>query len=80
MDKMFHGSSKERARLVSTATGSSWNQNNQPSSQNQNQSINNLSTKNLGSSPVSNNSKYQSNSVKNVPSMGLTNPNISGTQ
>jgi hypothetical protein len=39
-----------------------------------------LSTKNLGSSPVSNNSKYQSNSVKNVPSMGLTNPNISGTQ
>ncbi len=77
---MFHGSSKERARLVSTGTGSSWNQNNQSGTQNQNQSINNLSTKNLGNSPVSKNSKYQSSSMKNVQGMGLTNPNINGTQ
>ena len=80
MDKMFHGSSKERARLVSAGSGSSWNPNNQSLTQNQNQSINNVSTKNLGNSPVSNNSKYQSSSMKNVPGMGLSNPNVSGTQ
>jgi hypothetical protein len=66
--------------LVSNGTtGSSWNPNNQSLTQ-QNQSINNVSTKNLGNSPVSQSSKYQANSMKNVSGMGLTNPNISGTQ
>ncbi len=75
MDKIFRGSSKQRARLIST--GSTWNPNNQ--SLTQNQSINNVSTKNLGNSPVTS-TKFQTNSMKNVSGMGLSNPNVSGTQ
>ncbi len=76
MEKMFQGGSKERTRMIST--GSTWNPNNQ--SLTQNQSVNNVSTKNLGNSPGSQNAKFQTNSMKNVSGMGLTNPNVSGTQ
>ena len=63
-------------------TSGSWTPNNQSVNQNQNQSITNVSTKNLGNSPISNTSKYQTNtsSMKTVSGVGLSNPNISGTQ
>ena len=60
------------------STGSTWNPNNQSSTQNQ--SVNNISAKNLGNSPGSQNPKFQANSMKNVSGMNLNNPNISGTQ
>lgn len=81
-----HGSSKERTRMISTGS-TGFNANNQSLSQNQ--SINNISAKNLLNSPGSStqNTKFQANSMKNVSGMNLTSntninisPNISNTQ
>ena len=82
-----HGSSKERTRMISTGSTGGFNANNQSLSQNQ--SINNISAKNLLNSPGSStqNTKYQANSMKNVSGMNLNSntsinvsPNISNTQ
>jgi len=60
------------------STGTTLSGNNQSISQNQ--SITNVSTNKIGNSPGSG-TKFQSNSMKNVPGMGLSsNPNVSGTQ